>query len=165
MSKPTEQRTLELLQALLSARVEFVVIGGVAAIAHGSSYFTKDLDVVAPLSVENCGRILSALTPFEPRFYQAHGKPRVDKSAELLAEFKNLYLSTTLGTIDLLGSLPPVGDYQRVLERAASQELYGAPCLVMSLDDLIAVKQHVGRPKDRAVEIELRAIRERLKRP
>lgn len=36
-------------------------------------------------------------------------------------------------------------------------------CRVLSLDDLIAVKHHVGRPKDKAVEIELRAIRERLK--
>jgi hypothetical protein len=161
MNKPSLQRSLELLAALLTERVEFVVVGGVAAIAHGSSQFTQDIDVVAPLTVDNCVRILKALSPFEPRFYQAHGKPRVDYPAEQLAEFKNLYLSTTLGIIDLLGSLPPVGDYQR----AVTRELFGATCLVVSNDDLIAVKQHVGRPKDKAVEVELRAIRERLKQP
>jgi len=35
------QRTPELLRLLLDARVEFVIIGGVAAIAYGSATFTQ----------------------------------------------------------------------------------------------------------------------------
>lgn len=77
MDKPSVQRSLELLGALLMERVEFVVVGGDAAIAHGSLQFTQDLDVVSPLTADNCGRILKALSPFEPRFYQTQGKPRV----------------------------------------------------------------------------------------
>lgn len=155
------QNTPELLRLLLDAEVQFVVVGGVAAIAHGSASFTVDFDVVAPLTVDNVGRVLRALQPYEPRFYQAHGKPRVDRSAEELAEFKNLYLDTTLGRIDLLGSLPPVGDYETVAGRALTVQLFGHACRIVSLDDLILVKAHVARPKDKLVELELRAIRDR----
>jgi hypothetical protein len=155
----------EVLRALLEAQVEFVVVGGIAAIAHGSSFLTRDFDAVVPLTVENCGRILAALSPFAPRFYQAHGKPKVDKTPEQLATFKNLYLDTQIGTVDLLGSLPPVGDFATVASRAIHKELHGHDCRILSLDDLIEVKAFVGRPKDKLVEVELRAIRERLKTP
>ncbi len=158
------QRTDELLRVLTNAGVEFVVVGGVAANLHGSAQTTKDFDVVAPLTVDNCTKILAALQPHSPRFYQTPGKPRVDRSAEDLAHFKNLYLMTDLGLIDFLGSLPPVGTYETVASRALTVTLLGIECRVVSLDDLIAVKQHVARPKDKAVEIELKAIRERLKK-
>jgi hypothetical protein len=118
--------------------------------------------VVAPLSVENCGRILRALGPYSPRFYQALGKPPVTHTAVELSEFKNLYFATELGLIDLLGLLPPIGDYATVAARAVPRELEGRTCRVLSLDDLIEVKAFVGRPKDRLVEVELRAIRARL---
>ena len=148
---------------LLEAHVDFVVVGVVAAIAHGSSYLTRDFDAVVDLGVQNCRRILAALGPYEPRFYQAHGKPAVTRSAEELAEFKNLYWETQLGVIDLLGSLPPIGDFATVSDRAAHTRLYDHDCLLLSLDDLIEVKAFVGRPKDKLVEVELRAIRERLR--
>jgi len=156
------QENDRLLQRLVDAGVEFVLVGGVAANLHGSSYMTRDLDVVAPLTSQNCDRILRALGDLEPRFYQAHGKPRVTRTASELAEFHNLYLDTTLGRIDLLGSLPPVGDFDRVLARSIEVDLGSLRCHLVALDDLIAVKAHVGRPKDKAVELELRAIRDRL---
>ena len=156
------QENDRLLARLVTARVEFVLVGGVAANLHGSSFVTRDLDVVAPLTVENCGRILEALGDLEPRFYQAHGKPRVTRTPQELAELRNLYFDTTQGRIDLLGSLPPVGDFERVLAQSLWVEVGSSRVRLVSLDDLIAVKAYVGRPKDRAVELELRAIRERL---
>lgn len=154
----------ELLAVLLRGQVEFVVVGGVAAIAHGSSSMTRDVDVVAPLTVENCARILAALGPYEPRLYQSANRPRLERSAEQLAEFKNLYVETTLGVVDFLGSLPPLGDYAAAAARAEVHDFLGMPCRILALDDLIAVKAHVGRPKDRVAEQELRAIRD-LRKP
>jgi predicted nucleotidyltransferase len=156
------QENDQLLRRLVEAGVEFVLVGGVAASLHGSSYMTRDLDVVARLTRENCERILRALGDLEPRFYQTHGKPRVTRTAAELAEFRNLYFDTSLGRIDLLGSLPPVGDFDQVLTQSIAVDLGFLRCRLVSLDDLIAVKAHVGRPKDKAVELELRAIRERL---
>ncbi len=158
------QNTPELLRVLLDAEVDFVVVGGVAAIAHGSATFTVHFDVVAPLTLENVRRLLRALGALEPRFYQTLGKPPVRRTAEELAEFKNLYLETTLGRIDVLGSLPPVGSYEQVAARAMTVQLFGHQCRIVGLDDLIAVKAHVARPKDKQVELELRAIRDRARR-
>jgi predicted nucleotidyltransferase len=151
-----------LLKRLVEAGVEFVLVGGVAANLHGSSHMTRDLEVVTRIDRQNCERILAALGDLEPRFYQAQGRPRVTYTAEALGQFRNLYFDTTLGRIDLLGSLPPVGDFDRVLEQSVVVELGGLRCRVVCLDDLITVKAHVGRPKDKAVEIELRAIKEQL---
>jgi predicted nucleotidyltransferase len=158
------QNTPELIRRLLETGFEFVVVGGVAAIAHGSASFTVDFDVVAPLTAPNIERLLHGLEGLEPRLSQTLGKPALNRTAQELAEFKNLYLDTTLGRIDILGSLPPVGDFEAVASRALKVALYGHSCRIVSLDDLIAVKAHVGRPKDKHVELELRAIRERLSR-
>jgi hypothetical protein len=109
---------------------------------------------------------VSAFSPASGRsshFYQSHGKPRVDRSAEDLSKYKNLYWLAKLGIVDILGALPPVGDYQRVAEQAVEMPMFGRTCRFVSIDDLITVKAFVGRPKDKLVEQELRAIRARLR--
>ncbi len=163
MTTPAIFRPSEILRVLTDAQVEFIIVGGLAAIAHGASQSTRDFDAVAPLSVENCQRILRALGPYEPRFYQSLNKPRVERTAEALAEFRNLYFGTTLGIVDLLGSLPPIGGFAEVAARAVELPMFGRSHRVVGLDDLIEVKTFVARPKDKPVEVELRAIRERLK--
>jgi hypothetical protein len=62
----------------------------------------------------------------------------------------------------VLSEVQPLGQYETVAARAGSITLYGYPCRVMALDDLIAVKAYVARPKDKLVEHELRAIRAAL---
>lgn len=59
--------------------------------------------------------------------------------------------------------VPPVGSYAEVAARALTMEVYGRPCRVISLDDLIAVKAHVGRDKDRRALEELKALWARQK--
>jgi len=160
---PPPQDSAELLRRLLDAQVELVLIRGVAAITWGSQHLTKDLDVTAPFTVENIAKMMSVIRPLEPRFYQTYGKPPVTRTDEDLATFFNLYFQTSLGIVDVLSKVPPIGDYATVAEHAQEIEIFGRKCKVISLDDLIAVKAHVARPKDKLVEVELRAIRERLK--
>ncbi len=74
-----------------------------------------------------------------------------------------MYFETDLGVIDLLGAVPPIGAYAELARTAVTMTLADRPCRVISLDDLIEVKHHVGRAKDKLVEAELRAIRERLR--
>jgi hypothetical protein len=156
------QDTPELLRRLLDAKVDLVLVGGVAAVAHGCSQFTKDLDVTAPFTPENIQRLMSVLRPLSPRFYQTLGQPAVNRSDEELATFRNLYFKTDLGIIDVLGEVPPLGTYEAVAAGATEMELFTRRCRVIGLDDLITVKGHVGRPKDKLVEAELLAIRNRL---
>ncbi|MBX7116884.1 MAG: hypothetical protein K1X64_21340 [Myxococcaceae bacterium] len=113
-----------------------------------------------PFTVENLRRVLTAISPLRPRFYQSMGQPLGDRTGEDLATFRNLYLETELGIIDMLGQVPPLGDYATLAARAKRVELFGRECRILSLDDLIAVKEFVRRPKDLLVATELRAIRE-----
>lgn len=152
--------TSELLRRLVAARVEFVVVGGVAARTYGSAMGTDDLDIAAPFTVENLRRVLDAVGGLHPRYAMTVDKRPLTQSAKDLSSYKNLYLLTDLGRLDILGSVEPIGDYSTVAARAETLSVLGMELRVISLDDLIAVKAHVGRPKDRHMELELRAIRE-----
>ena len=72
-----------------------------------------------------------------------------------------MYVETDLGRLDLLGETP-IGNYAQLVTRAEPMQLGATTVKVIALDDLIAIKQALGRPKDKLVEAELRAIRERL---
>ena len=159
------QQTPELLRLLLDASVEFVLIGGVAAIAHGSATFTVDCDITAPFTEENLTRLLAALAPHQPRYALAVPKRRVTEAPAEVSKNRFLYLQTDLGRLDILSEVPPIGSYTDVARGAVTQELYGRACRIISLDDLIAVKRHLGRDKDRIVERELQALRDRTKVP
>lgn len=155
----------ELIARLRGAQFEFVVIGGFAAIVHGSSQVTVDFDVAAPFTLQNCARLLDALTGLHPRHAHTVDKRPLTQSADELATWKNLYLLTDYGRLDVLSRVDAVGDYEQMLRGAVSLDVFGAPCRVMSLDDLILVKAALARPKDKAVELELRAIREAQRGP
>ncbi|NTX05837.1 MULTISPECIES: hypothetical protein [Myxococcus] len=155
------QRTPEILTLLLDAQVQFVIIGGVAAVAHGSATFTLDLDIVAPFTEHNFTKLFDALAPYHPRYALAVPKRPVTEPPTELATYQNLYLLTDLGRLDILSTAQPVGTYDDVASKAVSMELYGHPCRIIGLDDLIAIKQHVGRDKDRMVARELLALRDR----
>ena len=71
---------------------------------------------------------------------------------------QNLYLETTDGIIDILTSVLGVGDFARLRERAMRADVFGVSCAVISLEDLIAAKEAVGREKDLLTAKELRAI-------
>ena len=153
--------TRALLEALLDADVEFVVVGGTAALVHGAATPTDDLDVAAPLTVENIERLLSALRPLRPRHVTRPDLGEVWQTPEELSRFRLLLLETDLGRLDVLAEIEPlggIGDLQTINVELVPNR----PVRVLSLDQLIQVKAHLGRPKDKIVEAELRAIRDLL---
>ncbi len=156
------QRTDELLRVLLAGSVEFIVVGGVAAAAHGVAHVTADLDILAPFTEANFERLLKALAPYDPRNSARRDVRLLDEGPARLAGFRNLYLTCTIGGLDMLGEMPPLGSYADVLPETITLQLFGFPCRVLALDQLIRVKEHVRRPKDLLVLPELRAIREHL---
>ncbi len=155
-----EADTPRLLQALLDAGVEFVVIGGTAALAHGAMTPTKDLDVAAPLTEDTLGRLLNALAPFHPRHATRPDLGVVWQSPAELTKFRLLLLDTDLGRLDVLGSVEPLGGFDS-LETVELPLAIQRPVRVLSLDQLIAVKTHLQRPKDKIVAAELLSIRAR----
>lgn len=114
------QQTPALLRVLVDAGVEFVIIGGVAAIAYGSATFTQDFDITAAFTEDNLARLLKALAPFHPRYALAVPKRPVTESPAELAANRNLYLLTDLGRLEVLSEVVPVGPYVEVAARAAT---------------------------------------------
>ena len=154
--------TLDILRRLSEYGTDFVVIGGTAGVAHGSSLVTEDLEVCVPLTHENVSRILAALADLNPRWRMPPSRPPVPLDASKLAGFKNLYILSDWGQVDFLSEITGIGDYAEVSRRSVTLDISGRPCRVLSLDALIEAKRAMGRPKDIQAAIELEAIRGRL---
>jgi len=125
---------------------------------------TRDLDLCFLLSPENVERLRSALKSYHPKLRITPQKLSFLDFPEDTAYLKNLYLETDLGVVDVIREVTGVGDFRRVAEHAVVVELFKRPVKVMCIEDLIASKQALGRPKDVAMVKELRLILERQRR-
>jgi len=149
-----------LLTALGQHQVDFIVVGGAAAIAHGSARLTQDLDVVYSRTPDNLQRLAAALAEYRPYLRGVPaGLPFVwDKST--LSRGLNFTLVTSLGDIDLLGEIPGGGPYEDLVAGAIGLQVFGTHCHCLSLSQLIRAKRAAGRPKDLEALAELDAIAE-----
>lgn len=154
-----------LLRALAGGQVDFVVVGGVAAFAHGSARLTLDLDVVYSRHPENLKRLVAALGPFKPYLRGASpGLPFI-WDAETLRRGLNFTLRTELGDVDVLGEIAGGGSYETLFPHSEEATLFGLPCRCLGLVKLIETKRAAGRRKDFEAIAELEAIwEERRKR-
>jgi predicted nucleotidyltransferase len=154
--KPALVRIAEHLQR---HGVEFLVIGGQAAALFGSPHPTYDVDLCYRRAPENLRRLADALRELHPTLRGApHDVPfRLD--ARSLSIGQNFTFDTDLGPLDLLGWVEPLGSYEEIAPRATRIRLETTEVLVASLDDLIRIKRHIGRPKDKLDLLQLEAIR------
>jgi predicted nucleotidyltransferase len=149
-----------LLRALAEARVEFVLVGGAAAIAHGASRQTLDVDVVYARSDENIRRLAKSLAPHSPYLRGAPAGLPFRWDAEVITRGLNFTLTTSLGDIDLLGEIVGGGSYEDLVSHSISIRAFGVECLCLDLEHLIRVKRAAGRPKDLEAIAELEALLE-----
>lgn len=153
------QRSDELLGLLHGAGFEFVIVGGVAAIAHGATRSTKDLDVVAPFTPDNLRRLLDALRPHRVMHLTRPDLGVISQTAEELSAYRLLLLVSDLGRLDVLRDVPPIGGHAD-LQFVEMELVEGLRFRVISLDQLIEIKSSLDRPQDKDVERDLRAIRD-----
>jgi predicted nucleotidyltransferase len=154
-------RFAELLRSLASAQVDFVLVGGVAAAAHGSPRATQDLDIVYCRGAENLNRLVSALGDLNPYLRGAPAGLPFRFDVPTLKAGLNFTLTTDLGWIDLLGEIAGCGRYEDVQSHAIRVEVFGFTCQVLDLETLIHSKRAAGRPKDLEDMAELETIRKR----
>jgi predicted nucleotidyltransferase len=149
-----------LLKALGQGDVEYILVGGVAAAAHGSARLTQDVDVVYARSPENLARLVAALAPYAP--YPRGAPPGLPFrwSVETLRNGLNFTLTTTLGEIDLLGEIAGGGIYESLLQDSIMLRIFGIDCRCVTLRRLILLKRAAGRPRDFDAIAELEAILE-----
>lgn len=149
-----------MLRLLALHRIDFIVVGGIAAIAHGSARFTFDLSIVYSREPDNIARLVAALSLLSPRLRGApEGLPfRLD--ARTIASGLNFTLSTDAGPIDLLGEVTGGGGYPQLAPHSQTASVFGTTCRVVSLDTLIRLKRAAGRPADLIAIAELELLRD-----
>lgn len=147
-----------LLRLLKENKVEFIIVGGAAATAHGSARLTLDLDVVYKRNRENISRLVNGLRPIQPYLRGAPLGLPFDWSVETIEKGLNFTLITTLGALDLLGEIVGGGDYEQLFPETISIDVAGVDCRCLNLERLIKVKRAAGRPKDLETVAELQQI-------
>lgn len=149
-----------LIRILTKHGVEFILVGGAAATAHGSARLTQDLDIVYRRTPESFKRLTRALGPYKPYLRGAPPGLPFRWDADTLARGLNFTLTTGLGDLDLLGEITGGGRYEDLLPSSIRLNLYGATCLCLDLPLLIVVKRAAGRPRDLEAVAELEALLE-----
>jgi hypothetical protein len=149
--------------------VAYVLIGGTAALAHGSTLATEDVDLAPARDQGNLDRLGDALLELQARLRTANEPDGVEFPCNgrfLAAMPSMLNLTTEAGDIDL--ALAPAGfadGYDTLAPRAVEIEFGdGAVVLVAALDDIIASKRAADRPKDRAALPYLEALADEIAR-
>jgi hypothetical protein len=141
----------ERIFAVLAAhRVGHVVIGGVAAIAHGSRRATFDVDVVPSPAPENSERLAKALSELGAEGVVIDGDfKELDLADEFdLARGVNFSVATTGGRLDLMTRAKGAPPYEDLEAASVEAHVGGVTIRVAGLDHLIAMKRAAGRPRD-----------------
>jgi hypothetical protein len=154
----------KLLPALVQAKIEFILIGGVAGIVHGSSRLTYDVDVVYARTSADFIRLADALKPYAPYLRGAPPGLPFKFDVPTLRHGLNFTLTTKLGDLDLLGEAVGGGGYRDLLQHTFNVEAFGVRFKCVDLPTLIKLKRAAGRPKDLESLAELQALLEERKR-
>ncbi|PWU15136.1 MAG: hypothetical protein C5B50_15925 [Verrucomicrobia bacterium] len=148
----------KILPVLVRGKVEFILIGGVAGIVHGSARLTYDVDVVYSRTGSNIKQLAAALQPFAPYLRGAPPGLPFSWDERTIRNGLNFTLTTTLGDVDLLGEVLGGGGYSELLPHSSLIEAFGVRFRCVSLEKLIALKQAAGRPKDLEAIAELEIL-------
>ena len=148
-----------MLRGLTRRKVRFVVVGGVAAAAHGSSRVTNDLDICyEAASKANLIALASLLAAWKayPRGVEPDLPFIMDDRT--LRGAPVLTLTTTEGDIDVMDRIAGIGDYTAVRRHSERISALGVSFRVLDLPSLIKSKRAAGRPRDHDHLPELEAL-------
>ncbi|MBS1880067.1 MAG: hypothetical protein JST31_11170 [Actinobacteria bacterium] len=146
--RPPDLRRL--LEPMVRNGVDFVVVGGMAGIANGSSYPSYDLDLAYARGKDNVARLVRALR--EVGGLRLRGAPpdlEFELDQRTIENGSNFTFITPHGDLDILGEIDGIKDFEALRKDAFEDEIGGLPVRIASLDKLIAMKRAANRPKDR----------------
>ncbi len=143
-----------IFERFYNERVEAVLIGGLAAVLLGVPIITNDIDFCYNPSPDNTARLVRALAPLHPFLRVARLSDEEARALPFVWDERtvrdspNLTLQTDAGPVDLLTSVPGVGDYAAVRSAAVTLDWRGIQAMVLDLPALVAGKRATGRAKD-----------------
>jgi len=153
-----------LFTTLAEHDVDYVLIGGLAAVLHGSTAMTNDADILPDPAVDNLERLGLALRSLNARL-RVDGDPDgvvFDPHPALIASMAMLNMTTRCGDLDLTFTPSGLDGYEGVSERSVTFEVGGLHLQVAALADIIRSKEAADRPKDHATLPILLALQEEI---
>ena len=146
--KPTSVNLSEILERLLEAGIDFILVGGLAAVIQGAPVTTMDIDIVHNQSTENIAKLLAFLKSvdaFHRRLDDSLIEPR---ESDLSGKGHSLF-TTRLGPIDVLGVIEEEKSYGDLLEHTVEIDFRGHTLQVLDLKMLVQLKRTSTDPRDK----------------
>ncbi|MGI8742790.1 MAG: hypothetical protein ACR2NN_09510 [Bryobacteraceae bacterium] len=161
-----ENKLIATLRILCEREIQFILVGGLAAVLHGAPIQTYDVDVVYALEPGNIDRLLKVLEASEA-IYRIQPERRLRPTRRDLSAGGHLNLLTIYGPVDLLGMIGPNLSFVDLLPRSDEMKVSEEICVrVLNLETIIFTKEYLGSEKDIAVLPLLRqTLREAKKKP
>ncbi len=148
-----------LLEHLVKAGVDFVIVGGFAGVVHGCTYVTQDIDICCNFSADNLLALQKGISDLHPVHRMTPNRKKLKLTKQTCGQFKNLYLDTNIGQLDCLSFIDGIGDYQQVKLSSKVVEVENIQIRVLSVDALIESKKAMNRPRDKEAILQLEAIK------
>lgn len=134
-----------MLGALLAHEVDFVVVGGVAALAHGVQRATFDADISIALGPENAGRMAAAYEQLGVRSAKEPQWRDLDPTDPFaVARAGHFQVITGAGRLGIVRH----ANFEHLKRTAIDAEIAGHRVRIAGRDELIAMKLAAGRPRD-----------------
>ncbi|HEV7785321.1 MAG TPA: hypothetical protein VGQ28_08295 [Thermoanaerobaculia bacterium] len=159
----TELRFDEVLRVFIRNEVEFIVVGGIAAILQGSPLTTEDVDVVYLSSETNNFRLAKALGELEAYYFDPAGR-QIEPDASRLASMRVHLLKTRCGRVDVLRTVGKDLAFRDLVGKSRVLEVEELRVRVLNLETIIETKEHADRPKDRYQLLFLRQLLAEIRR-
>ncbi len=140
-----------LLARLAASGTDFLLVGGLAAVAQGAPLTTLDVDVLHRRDADNVERLLDFLASVDARYRGRPAGQVLRPTREALSGEGHQLLITSLGPLDVLGAVEGRRGYQSLLPEAVTVEVEGQRVRVVRLEALADLKREATGAKERLV--------------
>jgi len=146
--KPTGLDLSSVLEGLIKADIEFILVGGLAAVVQGAPVTTMDVDIVHNQSSENIAKLLGFLKSIDAFHRRPDDKVIRPKEGDISGMGHALF-TTRLGPLDVLAAVEEGRTYEDLIEYTVGIEFRGHTVRVLNLKTLVELKRTSRDPKDR----------------